>query len=137
MNSAQRIFVDTNILVSAAVFSSSLARQALTVAFAAGRLLASTSTLAELDNVLHRPKFDKAARLELREAFFFEYAQRCELISVNTVIQACRDPRDNKFLELAVDGRADLILTGDQDLLVLSPFRGIPIVTPAQYLAED
>jgi predicted nucleic acid-binding protein len=40
-------------------------------------------------------------------------------------------------LELAVDGQADLILTGDQDLLVLNPFRGIPIVTPMQYLAED
>jgi uncharacterized protein len=134
MNPAQRIVIDTNMLVSAAVFAGSLPRLALSNAFAKGRILASTSTLAELNDVLHRPKFDKAARLELREAFFLEYVQRCELISVNTVIQACRHPKDDKFLELAVDGRADLILTGDHDLLVLNPFRSITILTPTQYI---
>ena len=137
MTPAQRVVIDTNILISAAVFAGSLPRQALSAAFAAGRLLASTSTLAELNSVLHRPKFAKAARLELRESFFLEYARRCELISVNTIIQICRDPSDNKFLELAVDGRANLILTGDEDLLALHPFRGISILTPSQYLQQE
>jgi predicted nucleic acid-binding protein len=49
-------------------------------------------------------------------------------------IRACRDPRDDKFLEVAVNGRADAIVTGDQDLLVLNPFQGIPILSPAGYL---
>jgi predicted nucleic acid-binding protein len=47
---------------------------------------------------------------------------------------ACRDPTDDKFLELAVSGNADLILSGDKDLLTLHPFRGIPIVTPAAFV---
>ncbi len=53
---------------------------------------------------------------------------------VFTTIRVCRDSRDDKFLELAVDGRANMILTGDEDLLALHPFRGIAIHTPAQYL---
>jgi putative PIN family toxin of toxin-antitoxin system len=51
-------------------------------------------------------------------------------------IRACRDPRDDKFLEVAVHGRADLIVTGDTDLLALHPFRGISILTPAEYVAQ-
>jgi len=61
----------------------------------------------------------------------------CTPVPVFTTIRVCRDPRDDKFLELAVDGRADLILTGDSDLLTLHPFRGIAILTPAQYLEPD
>jgi putative PIN family toxin of toxin-antitoxin system len=56
------------------------------------------------------------------------------LIEPTISIRACRDPKDDKFLELAVDGRADGIVTGDKDMLALHPFRGIAIVTPASYL---
>ena len=52
----------------------------------------------------------------------------------STPIRACRDPRDDKFLQVAVDGRANLILTGDLDLLALHPFAGVAIVSPAAYL---
>jgi predicted nucleic acid-binding protein len=52
------------------------------------------------------------------------------------VVRACRDPSDDKFLEVAVNGRADLIITGDRDLLELDPFMGIAILTPAAYLAR-
>jgi predicted nucleic acid-binding protein len=48
-------------------------------------------------------------------------------------VTACRDPKGDKFLELAVNGRADLIVSGDADLLVLDTFRGIPIITPAAF----
>ena len=48
----------------------------------------------------------------------------------------CRDPTDDKFLELAANGHADLILTGDKDLLVLNPFRGIQIVGPATFVQD-
>jgi putative PIN family toxin of toxin-antitoxin system len=51
-----------------------------------------------------------------------------------TNLDVCRDPNDNKFLELAVDGLADYIVGGDKDLLILHPFRDIPIVTPAEFL---
>ena len=52
-------------------------------------------------------------------------------------VQACRDPRDNKFLEVAVNGRADILVSGDKDLLALHPFRGIDIITPADYLTRQ
>jgi predicted nucleic acid-binding protein len=57
-----------------------------------------------------------------------------ELVSISERIAACRDPKDDKFLEVAVSGRADLIVSGDADLLAINPFRGIPIVTPAAFL---
>lgn len=57
-----------------------------------------------------------------------------ELVAITQRIAACRDPTDDKFLELAVNGRADAIVTGDADLLALNPFRGIPIVTPAIFV---
>lgn len=55
-------------------------------------------------------------------------------MTVTERIAACRDPTDDKFLELAVNGRGDLIVSGDGDLLVLNPFRGIPIVSPTTFL---
>lgn len=56
-----------------------------------------------------------------------------ELVAITERITACRDPKDDKFLELAVNGHADLIVSGDADLLVLDPFRGIPIIPPASF----
>lgn len=57
-----------------------------------------------------------------------------ELVTITESIAACRDATDDKFLELAVSGHADCILSGDADLLVLNPFRGIPIINPATFV---
>ena len=59
---------------------------------------------------------------------------RAELVPIVTRVVACRDPTDDKFLELAVNGGADMIVTGDLDLLVLHPFQGIPIIEPAAFV---
>jgi len=136
MPAQKRLVLDTNLLVSGMLFRSSTPRQAIVKAHNEGLLLASEATLAELREVFQRPKFDRAARLELRESLVREYERRCKVIAVHSTIRACPDPKDNKFLELAIDGRADLILTGDQDLLALQPFRGIQIVAPAEYLSR-
>jgi putative PIN family toxin of toxin-antitoxin system len=55
-------------------------------------------------------------------------------IETNETISECRDPKDNKFLELAVCGKADFIISGDEDLLVLNPFRNIQMITPDSFL---
>ena len=60
---------------------------------------------------------------------------RGEPVAPGRTIAICRDPKDDKYLELAAAGQADVIVTGDDDLLVLDPFEGIPIVGPAQFLA--
>jgi uncharacterized protein len=59
-----------------------------------------------------------------------------ERIPITHVVRACRDPKDDKFLELAVNGAAQLIITGDADLPALHPFGGIDILAPAHYLAR-
>jgi uncharacterized protein len=70
-----------------------------------------------------------AARARLAELMAM-----AELVPITERIAACRDPKDDKFLELAVNGRADVIVSGDADLLVLNPFRGVPIVPPATFV---
>jgi putative PIN family toxin of toxin-antitoxin system len=57
-----------------------------------------------------------------------------QFIPVNIAIHACRDPKDNKFLELAVESGAACIITGDKDLLVLNPYEHIQILTAADFL---
>lgn len=83
---------------------------------------------------MHAPKFDRYVRRERRDALLERVASLVEIIDVLQSIRASRDPKDDKFLEAAVNGRADVIVTGDKDLLDLDPFRGIAIVTPAAYL---
>ena len=59
-----------------------------------------------------------------------------ELVEITERIAACRDPKDDKFLELAVNGHADVLITGDADLLALNPFRRVPIITPADFVQD-
>jgi uncharacterized protein len=90
--------------------------------------------MAELSDVLTRPKFDRYLALDQRREFFRQIQEIVVWISIRSRIHACRDPRDDKFLELAVNGEADAVVTGDTDLLALDPFRGIAILTPAEWL---
>jgi putative PIN family toxin of toxin-antitoxin system len=59
---------------------------------------------------------------------------RGEAVMVTEQIVACRDPKDDKFLEVAATGKADVVVSGDEDLLTLHPFAGIPIVVPSAFL---
>jgi uncharacterized protein len=125
---------DTNVLVSALLFANSLPRKALELALDGGKTLISKETVDELNNVLSRPKFKRYVSPQKRERFLFNFIQKSVLIEIREKIEECRDPKDNKFLELAVNGEATTIVSGDKDLLVLHPFRGIPIVTVSQFL---
>jgi uncharacterized protein len=136
MISEPRAVFDTNVTVSAALLSSSVSRQALDRARASGRLLISNATFEELYDVLSRPRFDKYVAEEERIEFLTALIEAAEVIGVTEIIKQCRDPKDDKFLELAVNGQANVIVSGDKDLLVLNPFRGIPILTPRDFLAE-
>jgi len=131
-----RIVEDTNVLISALLAVNSIPGQAMTKAEDAGQLLASAATLAEIGEVLYRPKFARFLSMETRLEFLKRYREAVQLILVSSPIQACRDPRDDKFLEVAVHGQADLILTGDADLLALDPFQRVRIVKPQEFLAR-
>jgi putative PIN family toxin of toxin-antitoxin system len=135
MTAQKRLVLDTNLLVRGMLFRGSTPRLAIVKAHNEGLLLASEATLAEVLEVFQRPIFDRAASIDIREALVREYAQRCKIIAVHSNIRVCRDAKDDKFLSLAVDGRANLIVTADKDLLALHPFRGIAILEPADFLA--
>src|SRR5580692_5295943 len=120
-----RIVVDTNILVSAAIKQGSLPGIALHQAARQCTLLKSITTEAQFFEVTARPYVASVIRPETR-AWLARLIATAELVTVTERVSVCRDPTDDMFLELAVSGRADLILTGDKDLLVLNPFRGIP-----------
>ncbi len=133
----ERVVIDTNVLISSLFFTMSTPAQAVDKAVTKAQLVATTETLRELIGKLHSPKFDRYVRRERRDALLERVASLVEIIDVLQSIRASRDPRDDKFLEAAVNGRADVIVTGDKDLLDLNPFRGIAIVTPADYLARE
>lgn len=129
-----RTVVDTNIFVSALLKDESLPALALRSAARLGRILKSDATEMQVRNVVARPYL---ARLIAPAglAWIDQLLGGAETITVGERISACRDPTDDKFLELAVSGRADVILTGDNDLLVLHPFRNVSILSPATFLA--
>jgi len=135
MASDFRVVVDTGVAVSAVLLPRSVPRQAFDLAVERGRLLVSEATVAELDEVLRRPKFNKYASEEKRLEFFAALVREAEVVKVTEAVTECRDPKDDKFLELSVSGKASHLLSGDADLLVLHPFRGIAVVTPQDFLA--
>jgi len=129
-----RVVVDNNALVSRLLIPASVPGRAVRKAVDEARLLVSEATLEELADVLARPKFDPYVSIADRQEFLRLLGRVVELVPITFTVRACRDPKDDKFLELAINGRADLIVTGDRDLLELNPFQDIPIITPAEYL---
>ena len=132
----QRFVVDTNVLISHLLLPSSSPSKALRIALTMGELLMSNATLAELAQVIQRPKFDKYLSNQDRKRFFEVLAPLCIPVEIIQPIHACRDPKDDKFLEVAINGSANFILTGDRDLLALHTFHDIPIYSPWQFLKE-
>lgn len=129
MTSSRRYVFETNTLISAALFEGGNPGTAFRYALKSGTVLLSQATFEEIDEVLAREKFDDYLTLEERAAFIEAPVERSRFADPTEDVQACRDPDDDKFLELAVSESAACIVSGDEDLLVLSPFRDIPIMS--------
>lgn len=97
----------------------------------------SDAILAELDDVLRRPRIASrfGGRDQVRLGFLDQLRQRGVHVVPHTIVTLCRDPKNNMFLEVALAGRADVIISGDEDLLSLGAFEGIPIITAGRFLA--
>ena len=132
-----RVVIDTGVVVSAVLLPRSIPRQAFDVASERGQVLLSEATLAELEDVLRRPKFDKYVSQKARVEFLLSLLSQAEVAPISERIAECRDPKDDKFLELAVAGRASDIVSGDGDLLSMHSFRGISIVSPEAFLKKN
>jgi putative PIN family toxin of toxin-antitoxin system len=131
----KRIVIDTSLAISAAILPNSISAKAFSLALKNFQLIASDSTLAELVDVIYRPKFNKYLSDEARLEFLTLYAQSSEIVSVTSVITDCIDPKDNQFLALAIDAGASFILSGDPHLTDMNPYRGIAIVG-SRYFVE-
>jgi uncharacterized protein len=132
----ERVVIDTSALVSRLLLPSSIPARAVKKALAECQPLASEATLMELATVLGRPKFNSYVTIAERQEFLRMFGRVAELVAILRPVRACRDPKDDKFLELALNGEANLIITGDTDLLALDPFQGINIISPADYLSK-
>ncbi len=128
--------LDTNVLVSAALLAGP-PRKVFDKLLDNGVILVSEPVILELAEVLNRERFDRYVTYEDRMKFLVGFLKIAEMVEVVDSIEACRDPKDDKLLELSVSGFADVLVTGDKDLLVLNPFRGIQILTPSEFLRSD
>lgn len=133
----QRFVVDTHVLISRLLQPNGVAAQALDLALSRGVLLVSDATLTELVEVLNRPKFDPYITQEDRKEFIRKLGGIARVVDITWQDAVCRDPKDDKFLHVAVNGEATVLLTGDKDLLVLHPFHGIDILSPNIFLQTN
>jgi putative PIN family toxin of toxin-antitoxin system len=134
----KRFVLDTNIIISSVLWPNSKPNVAVKKAQQLGIIIVSSVTWQELDTVLFRPKFDRYITFEERELFLLDLSQTVKFIlETSFITDICRDPKDNKYLELAVNGRAECIITGDQDLLILHPFQSIEIITVNDFLGRS
>ena len=130
-----RFVLDTNILISSILTKNTPPQQTFDYCIAHGTILLSDFTLEEISTVIMRKKFDRYASLAKRINFLQVLNDRAEIVTIIESITACRDRKDDKFLEVAVNGKSDYLITGDRDLLVLHPFRNIPIITPIEFIS--
>ncbi|MDB9476985.1 putative toxin-antitoxin system toxin component, PIN family [Dolichospermum circinale] len=129
-----RFVVDTNILVSAVLIKSSIPDVVFKKARSLGIILFSDATFQELQEILNRSKFDKYISVSVRTQFLAKFKLESEETEIVQMIKECRDPKDDKFLEVAINGNVTHIITGDKDLLELHSFQGVDIITATQFL---
>ena len=131
----ERFVVDTNVLISAALKPSGAPRAVVdTIRDANGVLLFSDETFDELQLKFRLSKFDRYVGRDARALFLAQLEAVSEWVSIVGAKLGCRDAADDKFVETALLGQADCLVSGDRDLLAMSPFHGVPILTPADVL---
>lgn len=134
MRGVPRLVFDTNTLISGLLLPGSQPAHAVKKGLHEGKIIVSSDTLNELAEVLSRDKFNRYISLESRKEYFRYFARVIEKIEVIRKVKTCRDPKDDKFLELAINGEAEIIISGDKDLLILHSYQSVQIMSPAQYL---
>jgi uncharacterized protein len=134
--SVRLVVVDANLVVSAALKSASTPALALLAAMTEHKLAVSRAVEAEYLEVLSRPKFAKALPAARRDALLSSMLSNAVSFEPTVRVRDCRDPGDDIYLELALAADAAAIISGDADLLILSPWQGIPILTASDYLRD-
>lgn len=133
---AGRLVFDTSTLVAALIYPDRVPAQAFRLALREFEICASADTLVELGEVLRRDRFERWRPLPERAEFAARYFALVTRIADVAPVAACRDPKDDKFLALALAANARCIVSSDDDLLVLHPWRSIPVLRAADFLAR-
>jgi putative PIN family toxin of toxin-antitoxin system len=129
-----KLIFDTNTIISALINSTSKPATSLKYAIHNCKILISTQTIYELQDVLARKKFDKYISVLKRKEFINEYLFVAKFVEINSAINICRDHKDNKFLELVHSGNADYLITGDDDLLSINKFECTHIIQSSKFI---
>lgn len=137
-NSRQlRVVIDTNVILSSYITKGGVPWRALRLVLEGHVLLMSSETLSELIAKFSYEKFSRYGSESERMEYVASIEELAKFVLVKTMVTACVDPTDNVFLSLALDGKADFIVSGDtKHLHPLNPFEGIPILSPADFLAR-
>ncbi|MEO8172342.1 MAG: putative toxin-antitoxin system toxin component, PIN family [Sediminibacterium sp.] len=132
--SKHRVIIDTNLWISSLLTKDFLI---LDKAFSEEKiiLLFSEQLLKELIAVARRPKFRKYFSNDDLANLLTIIHERAEFISITSAIQICRDPKDDFLLSLSIDGNANILITGDKDLLEIGKFGKTRIITISTFLA--
>lgn len=134
------IVIDTNVLVSALLFPASITAKAVTKALIEFNLFLSQQTLDEFVEVIQRRKFAKyfVNRENEISEFITDLMELSFIIDVTHKVTDCKDPKDNKFLEIALSANALYLVTGDKkDLIAMNPYHGIEIITAKEFLERE
>lgn len=134
MQAAERVVVDTNVIVSGLLLPASIPGRLLDFIAGHGTLIFSAATRDELLRVIAREKFDRYVPFESRERAVAILLRECEIVVPRRLHEVCRDPRDDKFLDAAIAGKVNCLISGDADLTALGAIDGIPILKPARFL---
>ena len=132
-----RVVFDTNALISALILPNSISAKALRSAVERFEVIVSKATWQEFEQKMQKTSLERYfPSTQNRDAAIHTLNRIVTHIAVRSVVTDCRDPKDNPFLELALDGTAETIVSGDSDLLVLNPWRGIRIQSPGDFYRE-
>ncbi len=131
------VVLDASTLVSAVLKADSIPERAFLLAVSEyNTLLLSPEVEDEYREVIFRPKFDRYASVERRQRLLDIISVAAEMIEPTEIVRECVDPKDDKYLALAASGKADVIVSSDvHHLLVMHPWRGVSILSPAGFLS--
>jgi putative PIN family toxin of toxin-antitoxin system len=131
-----RLVLDTNVLVSAILSPASISAKILNWGEDNGVILYSTATLTEVLSVLGRSKFSKYIDHDDIDGLSIRIKTVWLFVEILNQVQLCRDPKDDKFIDLALNGEASHLITGDSDLLVLNPIQNTLVIKPRTFWDE-
>lgn len=129
-----RVVIDTGVIISAALQPEGTSNKALLYALFNSQPLISFQTYHELVRVLNKSKFSSKISEVNKNTILNTVLHRSINIETTSNLSFCRDANDDMFLNLAIDGKAEVIITRDPDLLILHPFQNIQILNPADFL---